>query len=862
LAQVFVFSRRSPAMGSSVGVLGQAERSCLTSHDTVVDALHRDKMAYARTGGHHYAPSWPLGDRTAPGAEGEGNSLRHYATVGAALRADQVHGLGFRLLEPGTSEPFNCVCAVGNNSFAVAGEEGVAVLYDVSTGKVAGRYSNQNQAITALASCGQRLLAAGDSNGSVLIWDLPSAALRTHWTMHDENISAIHIDTHKGWLYAASWDEFITVFDLEKAHMVSSLAVVARAHQKHPALCLDFSRDHRAMYQGGANCKLSTWDLTGASMRVVQTFELDAPVNSVAILPDENHLVAGADHNLFVLDRRMPSEIVQQINLPQAYMDTLTAHPHSLFGEPPESVYKRWSTQTAGMERVVTSVKVCQADAARVVAVTRDGLMSSCRVEGGIVEPLWCCAPPAEGGSALEDGSALAFTEFTNLAVDREVVYSSAFTPSVSVWTFESDDLPILRARYTAQAGQEPAHVGPLPDDPSGMHRLSKTVEAIETACNMDAMRLQELADYDQDGDKENNARVSERNSQLLMEPPCAKVARAPMQNSGYLSLEHMRAMFRDIDTDGSGSLDVEEIRDYLSANGFTEDEIEGFINYTDRDGSGTLEWPEFKAGYKLLNPVACKSFLSYHVVRKPGSVDGQPFRVESCFSCRIFICDITGGCVVANNANCEILIGPSWPSVMISDCKYCTLYVAAHDVQLKNCQSCKVFMLTPAPPIMQYCRRMEFGPWNASYPRILEQFKEAGLLGVQNQWCNPVDLDVRGNAVARGMFNWSPMSVIDCHQWRVKIPEIEDTEEACPCPALDMAGYSEACRHLYTSYGFPESVVAAMESSQMAMSNPQAMASQHSAAKRRAPEEAEEVSPSISPTRGIRANNTGGATL
>jgi len=69
------------------------------------------------------------------------------------------------------------------------------------------------------------------------------------------------------------------------------------------------------------------------------------------------------------------------------------------------------------------------------------------------------------------------------------------------------------------------------------------------------------------------------------------------------LSDKELKAAFKLLDRDGSGSLDASEFQDFLTNLGdgdkFTEEEVEDMIKQADKDGNGTVEEDEFVAVMK-----------------------------------------------------------------------------------------------------------------------------------------------------------------------------------------------------------------------------------------------------------------------
>ncbi|CBH17945.1 hypothetical protein, conserved [Trypanosoma brucei gambiense DAL972] len=61
---------------------------------------------------------------------------------------------------------------------------------------------------------------------------------------------------------------------------------------------------------------------------------------------------------------------------------------------------------------------------------------------------------------------------------------------------------------------------------------------------------------------------------------------------------------------------------------------------------------------------------------------------------------------------NCLILIPPVAGSVFISDCSQCKVYVACHQLRLKNCTGSDMYVSCASTPIIECCTGMRFGPY------------------------------------------------------------------------------------------------------------------------------------------------------
>lgn len=70
------------------------------------------------------------------------------------------------------------------------------------------------------------------------------------------------------------------------------------------------------------------------------------------------------------------------------------------------------------------------------------------------------------------------------------------------------------------------------------------------------------------------------------------------MSATTFLKEEYLKTAFRMFDTDGSGTIDVSELRTLLGGEEFrdvyTEKQLQSAINEVDADGNGEIDFEEF----------------------------------------------------------------------------------------------------------------------------------------------------------------------------------------------------------------------------------------------------------------------------
>ncbi|RNF24875.1 tubulin-specific chaperone C [Trypanosoma conorhini] len=82
----------------------------------------------------------------------------------------------------------------------------------------------------------------------------------------------------------------------------------------------------------------------------------------------------------------------------------------------------------------------------------------------------------------------------------------------------------------------------------------------------------------------------------------------------------------------------------------------------------------------------------------------------------------------------CEVLLLPVPGSVFISDCARCKVYVACHQLRLKNCTDVDVYVWCASTPIIECCSGMRFGPYSC-WTGLLQSRVEGHAYATHEEW-------------------------------------------------------------------------------------------------------------------------------
>jgi hypothetical protein len=105
-----------------------------------------------------------------------------------------------------------------------------------------------------------------------------------------------------------------------------------------------------------------------------------------------------------------------------------------------------------------------------------------------------------------------------------------------------------------------------------------------------------------------------------------------------------------------------------------------------------------------------------------------QPFLIENCVNCDIYILETTASVVVANCSDCRIVLGPSEGTVLIRDSARCALVAACHQFRTRGCVDLDIWLFSVMPPMIETTIQARFGCYTYAYTALKTQFQKAGL--------------------------------------------------------------------------------------------------------------------------------------
>ena len=132
--------------------------------------------------------------------------------------------------------------------------------------------------------------------------------------------------------------------------------------------------------------------------------------------------------------------------------------------------------------------------------------------------------------------------------------------------------------------------------------------------------------------------------------------------------------------------------------------------------------------------------------MKKPGSVQGQPFVIDNCNDCTLLVLDHCAQAQIDNVSDSKIFIGASSDSVFVRNCSNSTFTVACGQLRTRDCQNCTFNLYCKTEPVIETSSYMKFGPFNGAYPGHRGNLLDAGLEGdesiIDDKWQNVFDFN------------------------------------------------------------------------------------------------------------------------
>lgn len=151
--------------------------------------------------------------------KGSAASLSGTVVIAGAQGIDLIEGTS-KIHHPTTFTPSSAAISLDASLVAIGAEDGHVHLYTLSSAKLSEvtTFTNNRSSVTALAFDPQTsLLAAGESSGKILVYDLASKTLKiSHWVFHSARINDLQFSPDGSHAVSGSLDTHVYIWSVKK----------------------------------------------------------------------------------------------------------------------------------------------------------------------------------------------------------------------------------------------------------------------------------------------------------------------------------------------------------------------------------------------------------------------------------------------------------------------------------------------------------------------------------------------------------------------------------------------------------------------------------------------------------------------
>mmetsp|Transcript_13090 Transcript_13090/g.38495 ORF Transcript_13090/g.38495 Transcript_13090/m.38495 type:complete len:95 (+) Transcript_13090:430-714(+) len=88
--------------------------------------------------------------------------------------------------------------------------------------------------------------------------------------------------------------------------------------------------------------------------------------------------------------------------------------------------------------------------------------------------------------------------------------------------------------------------------------------------------------------------------------------------------------------------------------------------------------------------------------MKKPGSVQGQPFDITNCKNSELIILDNCDQVQIDEVLDSKIFIGASSESIFVRNCSGCTFTIACKQLRTRDCSNCTFNLYCKTQPVIE----------------------------------------------------------------------------------------------------------------------------------------------------------------
>ena len=135
-------------------------------------------------------------------------------------------------------------------------------------------------------------------------------------------------------------------------------------------------------------------------------------------------------------------------------------------------------------------------------------------------------------------------------------------------------------------------------------------------------------------------------------------------------------------------------------------------------------------------------------------AVKGQQVAIEDLKKCKVIVYDAVDSITMDACEDCELIVAACEGSIFIRECTNVKIVVACKQLRFRDSAYCPVYLFASTDPVVESSHHIDFYPFNAQLPNLIERFKEARLDPAMNRFVHVYDFTEDDTSIPQPHFS------------------------------------------------------------------------------------------------------------
>lgn len=173
---------------------------------------------------------------------------------------------------------------------------------------------------------------------------------------------------------------------------------------------------------------------------------------------------------------------------------------------------------------------------------------------------------------------------------------------------------------------------------------------------------------------------------------------------------------------------------------------------YTAPDGKEFTKRSEYRK-YVFATFYTIENKTNELIVKNPGEIAGNPFKVKGCTDCTVLLLDCCEQTELSNLTRCRIFVAAGKASIKCDTCKDCIFTVGCKQLRLRYVYDCVFNLYALTPPVIEYSHHLVFKPFNGAFAGLGALLTKARLDPAIDTWSQVHDFSEEDGSVPQPHF-------------------------------------------------------------------------------------------------------------